>query len=62
MTPLEAAFAGIYAGNFSDGYYPVIESIGDHLEHLDLAHSQAWALVDHQFSHIFVQAADRDPA
>jgi len=28
-------------------------------EHLDLAASDAWALVDHQFSHIFVR--DRDP-
>ena len=29
-------------------------------EHLDLARSKAWALVDHQFSHLFV--ADRDAA
>ena len=29
-------------------------------EHLDLAQSRAWALVDHQLSHIFV--ADNDPA
>jgi hypothetical protein len=29
-------------------------------EHLDLTHSKAWAMVDHQFSHIFVR--DRDPA
>ncbi len=30
-------------------------------EHLDLAASKAWALVDHQFSHIFVRGgADRD--
>lgn len=29
-------------------------------EHLDLERSQAWALVDHQFSHIFVR--DADPA
>ena len=29
-------------------------------EHLDLENSQAWALVDHQFSHVFVK--DRDPA
>jgi hypothetical protein len=28
-------------------------------EHLDLAASRAWALVDHQFSHVFV--ADTDP-
>ncbi len=28
-------------------------------EHLDLAGSQAWALVDHQLSHVFVR--DRDP-
>jgi hypothetical protein len=28
-------------------------------EHLDLAKSAAWALVDHQFSHVFVR--DRDP-
>jgi hypothetical protein len=28
-------------------------------EHLDTAQSDAWALVDHQFSHIFVK--DRDP-
>jgi hypothetical protein len=28
-------------------------------EHLDLAASRAWALVDHQFSHVFV--ADADP-
>jgi len=27
-------------------------------EHLDLAGSKAWALVDHQFSHIFVRDAD----
>jgi predicted AlkP superfamily pyrophosphatase or phosphodiesterase len=27
-------------------------------EHLDLAASKAWALVDHQFSHIFVRDAD----
>jgi hypothetical protein len=27
-------------------------------EHLDLAASQAWALVDHQFSHVFVKDAD----
>lgn len=27
-------------------------------EHLDLAASRAWALVDHQFSHIFVQPGD----
>jgi predicted AlkP superfamily pyrophosphatase or phosphodiesterase len=27
-------------------------------EHLDLAASRAWALVDHQFSHVFVQDAD----
>ena len=29
-------------------------------EHLDLATSRAWALVDHQFSHVFVK--DRDAA
>jgi predicted AlkP superfamily pyrophosphatase or phosphodiesterase len=29
-------------------------------EYLDLAESMAWALVDHQFSHVFVR--DRDPA
>ncbi len=29
-------------------------------EHLDLAESAAWALVDHQLSHVFVR--DRDPA
>jgi predicted AlkP superfamily pyrophosphatase or phosphodiesterase len=29
-------------------------------EHLDLQKSKAWALVDHQFSHVFVR--DRDPA
>ncbi|HVU86578.1 MAG TPA: alkaline phosphatase family protein [Pirellulales bacterium] len=29
-------------------------------EHIDLAQSAAWALVDHQFSHVFVR--DRDPA
>lgn len=29
-------------------------------EHLDLENSQAWALVDHQFSHVFVK--DRDAA
>jgi hypothetical protein len=28
-------------------------------EHLDLENSQAWALVDHQFSHVFVKDADR---
>lgn len=28
-------------------------------EHLDLAASQAWAMVDHQFSHIFLADADR---
>lgn len=27
-------------------------------EHLDLAVSQAWAMVDHQFSHVFVRDAD----
>jgi hypothetical protein len=27
-------------------------------EHLDLQASQAWALVDHQFSHVFVQDSD----
>lgn len=27
-------------------------------EHLDLERSQAWALADHQFSHVFVQNAD----
>lgn len=27
-------------------------------EHLDLATSRAWALVDHQFSHVFVRDAD----
>lgn len=27
-------------------------------EHLDLAASRAWALVDHQFSHVFVRDAD----
>jgi hypothetical protein len=32
----------------------------DGRELLDLAASQAWALVDHQFSHVFVR--DRDPA
>jgi hypothetical protein len=31
----------------------------DDREHLDLTGSQAWALVDHQFSHVFVR--DRDP-
>ena len=30
----------------------------DHGEHLDLAGSRAWALVDHQFSHVFVAGAD----
>lgn len=29
-------------------------------EHLDFENSQAWAFVDHQFSHVFVQS--RDPA
>jgi hypothetical protein len=29
-------------------------------EHLDFASSRAWALVDHQFSHVFVK--DADPA
>jgi predicted AlkP superfamily pyrophosphatase or phosphodiesterase len=29
-------------------------------EHLDLAASQAWALVDHQFSHVFVRDSDAD--
>ena len=29
-------------------------------EHLDLAESRAWALVDHQFSHVFVRGADRE--
>jgi len=29
-------------------------------EHLDLADSLAWALVDHQFSHVFVQDGDSD--
>jgi hypothetical protein len=30
----------------------------DGLEQLDLENSQAWALVDHQFSHVFVKDAD----
>ena len=29
-------------------------------EHLDLANSQAWAMVDHQFSYVFIR--DRDPS
>ncbi len=29
-------------------------------EHLDLEASRAWALVDHQFSHVFVRDGDRD--
>jgi predicted AlkP superfamily pyrophosphatase or phosphodiesterase len=29
-------------------------------EHLDLSASQCWAMVDHQFSHIFVRDRDRD--
>ncbi len=29
-------------------------------EHLDVASSQAWALVDHQFSHVFVKAGAPD--
>jgi len=29
-------------------------------EHLDLAASRAWALVDHQFSHVFVAGGDPD--
>jgi hypothetical protein len=29
-------------------------------EHLDLAASKAWAMVDHQFSHIFVRDADAE--
>lgn len=28
-------------------------------EHLDLANSRAWAMVDHQFSHVFVQNGDK---
>lgn len=32
----------------------------DELEYLDVANSPAWALVDHQFSHVFVR--DRDAA
>lgn len=32
---------------------------GDDGEHLDLSASGAWALVDHQFSHVFVRDADR---
>jgi len=28
-------------------------------EHLDLVDSQAWAMVDHQFSHVFVKGADK---
>ncbi|MBN1910346.1 MAG: alkaline phosphatase family protein [Pirellulales bacterium] len=28
-------------------------------EHLDLAGSRAWAMVDHQFSHVFIKNADR---
>lgn len=31
-------------------------------EHLDLAGSRAWAMVDHQFSHVFVADGDRDVA
>jgi predicted AlkP superfamily pyrophosphatase or phosphodiesterase len=31
-------------------------------EHLDFAESKAWALVDHQFSHVFVRNADPDVA
>ena len=34
--------------------------VQDDGEHLDLENSQAWALVDHQFSHVFVK--DRDHA
>ena len=34
--------------------------IKDDGEHLDLAGTPAWAMVDHQFSHVFVR--DRDPA
>ena len=30
----------------------------DNAEHLDFAASKAWALVDHQFSHVFVQDGD----
>ena len=37
-------------------------SEGDDGEHLDLAGSRAWALVDHQFSHVFVAHGDRDVA
>jgi hypothetical protein len=33
---------------------------GDDGEHLDLEASRAWALVDHQFSHVFVRDADLD--
>ncbi len=29
-------------------------------EHLDLERSRAWALVDHQFSHVFVAGGDRE--
>lgn len=29
-------------------------------EHLDLAASQAWALVDHQFAHVFVRGGEAD--
>ena len=35
-------------------------SMRDDGEYLDLVASEAWALVDHQFSHVFVR--DRDPA
>jgi predicted AlkP superfamily pyrophosphatase or phosphodiesterase len=31
-------------------------------EQLDIAASQAWALVDHQFSHVFVQGGDQELA
>jgi len=32
----------------------------DGLEHLDFEASQAWALVDHQFSHVFVRDSDAE--
>ena len=36
-----------------------VQRHADH-EQLDVATSTAWALVDHQFSHVFVRDADRD--
>ncbi len=43
----------------SAGLLQVCEKVDQPGEHLDFENSPAWALVDHQFSHVFVK--DRDP-